>query len=68
MLLSVTTKFTTSNIASEAGMAEHVSTPVLLAEKLNKTSVVNVAELELSDNEDERTFHDTDSAYVLPNE
>ena len=42
------------------------SAPV--ANKVEKTLTVTVDEIELSDDENERTFHDTDAAYVLPNE
>jgi hypothetical protein len=45
--------------------------PVLSAPssaKLDKVSFVTVDEIEISDEEDGRTFHDTDAAYVLPNE
>lgn len=55
-------------MATENLMAENYTTLLPLPEKLNEAPVVSVVELELSDSEDERTFHDTDSAYVLPNE
>jgi hypothetical protein len=36
--------------------------------KYEKESVITIDEIALSEEEDERTFHDTNAAYVLPNE
>lgn len=36
--------------------------------KYGKESIVTIDEVESSEGEDERTFHNTNAAYVLPNE
>ncbi|KAJ8112650.1 hypothetical protein OPT61_g5022 [Boeremia exigua] len=45
-----------------------ITLPVQPQSKLDKFPVVSIVEIELSEDGNERTFHNTDAAYVLPND